>query len=90
MVRIPKYSDILMDAQKLSLAIDTVNFESQGNLLVQKNVYLDKVDICQPSSIQLHQKQTNSRNINPGNVYADNESLKVKFIGKFLKLFSAS
>ena len=40
MVRITKYSDILVNSQKLSLTIDTVYFQGKSNLLVQKNVNL--------------------------------------------------
>lgn len=56
MVRVSKYSDILMNAQKLSLAIDAINFESQGNLFVEKNVYLDN-KIIKPPYIQVNHKQ---------------------------------
>lgn len=40
MVRITQYSDILMNAKKLFLTINAVDFQGNSDLLVKKNVNL--------------------------------------------------
>lgn len=44
-VRIPQYPYVFMNAKKLSLAVNTVDFQSQSNLFIEKDVYLHSANM---------------------------------------------